>query len=60
MAELELSMRARRCLNRRIDDRATLVTEVAREAARDEVWAIIRRQFTMNHARRKLHRLSPS
>ena len=43
MAELEFSMLARQCLNRRIGDRDTLVTEVAAwEAARNEQRATIR------------------
>ena len=61
MAELEFSMLARQCLNRRIGDRGTLVTEVAAwEAARNEQRATINWQFTVDHARTKLHRLYPS
>lgn len=61
MAELEFSMLSRQCLNRRIGDRDTLVTEVAAwEAARNEQRASIRWQFTVDDARRKLHRLYPS
>ena len=61
MAELEFSMLARQCLNRRIGDRDTLVTEVAAwEAARNEQRASIHWQFSVNDARRKLHRLYPS
>jgi hypothetical protein len=61
MAELEFSMLSRQCLDRRIGDRDTLVTEVAaREAARNEQRAAIRWQFTADDARRKLHRLYPS
>ena len=61
MAELEFSMLSRQCLNRRIGDRDTLVTEVAAwEAARNEQRATIHWQFTVNDARRKLHRLYPS
>jgi hypothetical protein len=61
MAELEFSMLARQCLDRRIGDRDTLVTEVAAwEAARNEHRAAIRWQFTVDDARRKLHRLYPS
>jgi hypothetical protein len=61
MAELEFSMLARQCLNRRIGDRDTLVTEVAAwEAARNEQRASITWQFTVDDARRKLHRLYPS
>ena len=61
MAELEFSMLARQCLDRRIGDRDTLVTEVAAwQASRNEQRASIRWQFTVDHARRKLHRLYPS
>jgi hypothetical protein len=61
MAELEFSMLARQCLDRRIGDRDTLVTEVAAwEAARNEQRATIHWQFTVDDARGKLHRLYPS
>jgi hypothetical protein len=61
MAELEFSMLSRQCLNRRIGDRDTLVTEVAAwEAARNRQRATIHWQFTVDDARRKLHRLYPS
>jgi DDE superfamily endonuclease len=61
MAELEFSMLSRQCLNRRIGDRDTLITQVAAwEAARNEQHATIRWQFTVEDARRKLHRLYPS
>jgi hypothetical protein len=61
MAELEFSMLARQCLDRRIGDRDTLVTEVAAwAAARNEQRASIRWQFTVDDARRNLHRLYPS
>ena len=61
MAELEFSMLARQCLNRRIGDRDNLVTEVvAWEAARNEQRASIHWQFSVADARRKLHRLYPS
>jgi hypothetical protein len=61
MAELEFSLLARQCLDRRIGDRGTLVTEVAAwEAARNEQRTTIRWQFTVDHARAKLHRLYPS
>ena len=58
MAELEFSMLSRQCLNRRIGDRDTLVAEVAAwEAARNEQRATIHWQFSVDDARRKLHRL---
>ncbi len=61
MAELEFSMLVRQCLDRRLGDRDTLVTEVAAwEAARNEQRATIRWQFTVDDARRKLRRLYPS
>jgi hypothetical protein len=61
MAEIEFSLLARQCLNRRIGDRDSLVTEVAAwEAARNEQRATIHWQFTVEDARRKLHRLYPS
>jgi transposase len=61
MAELEFSMLSRQCLDRRLGDRDTLVTEVAAwEAARNEQRATIRWQFTVDDARSKLHRLYPS
>jgi transposase len=61
MAELEFSMLSRQCLGRRIPDRDTLATEVAAwVAARNEQQATIHWQFTLDDARRKLHRLYPS
>ena len=61
MAELEFSMLSRQCLDRRIPDRDTLTTEVAGwETIRNEQHATIHWQFTVDDARRKLHRLYPS
>ena len=61
MAELEFSMLSRQCLGRRIGDRDTLATEIAAwETARNEQRATITWQFTVDDARRKLHRLYPS
>jgi hypothetical protein len=61
MAELEFSMLSRQCLGRRIPDRDTLTAEVAAwETARNEQRATITWQFTVDDARRKLHRLYPS
>ena len=61
MAELEFSLLSRQCLDRRIPDRDTLTTEVAAWAtARNEQRATITWQFTVDDARRKLHRLYPS
>jgi len=61
MAELELSMLARQCLGRRVGDRDILAAEIAAwETARNEQRATITWQFTVDDARRKLHRLYPS
>lgn len=61
MAEIEFSLLARQCLNRRIGDRDILVTEIAAwENARNEQRASIRWQFTVDDARHKLRRLYPS
>ena len=61
MAGLEFSMLARQCLGRHIGDRDTLAVEIAVwEAARNAQRAAITWQFTVNDARRKLHRLYPS
>jgi len=54
-------MLSRQCLGRRIGDRDTLATEIAAwETARNEQHATIAWQFTVDDARRKLHRLYPS
>ena len=61
MAELEFSLLARPCLDRRIGARDTLATEVAAwGTARNERRATIQSQFTVHDARRQLHRLDPS
>lgn len=61
MAELEFSLLSRQCLARRIPDRDTLSTEIAAwQTARNEQRATITWQFTVEDARRKLHRLYPS
>ena len=58
LAEIEFSLLSRQCLGRRIGDRDTLAVEVAAwEAARNEQRATIHRQFTVDDARAKLHRL---
>jgi len=60
MAELELSVLARQCLNRRLDDRATMEREVAAwVAARNGAATTIDWQFTTEDARIKLKRLYP-
>lgn len=60
MAECELSVLARQCLNRRIGDREMLVREVqAWEAERNAAQVTIDWQFTAADARIKLKRLYP-
>jgi hypothetical protein len=61
MAEIELSVLSRQCLDRRIADEATLKREVkSYEEQRNEAKATINWQFTSVDARLKLHRLYPS
>jgi len=61
MAETELSILARQCLDRRIDDRALMAREVTVwEAARNAAAARINWQFKTVDARIKLKRLYPS
>ena len=61
MAECELSVLARQCLDRRIPDRETLVGEVASwEAGRNAAAVIVDWQFTTADARTKLKRLYPT
>jgi hypothetical protein len=60
MAEIELSILARQCLNRRLDDRAMMEREVAAwVAARNAAATPIDWQFTTEDARIKLKRLYP-
>jgi hypothetical protein len=60
IAECELSVLARQCLDRRIPDRATLAQEVAAwEARRNAAKVTIDWQFTTAEARIKLKRLYP-
>ena len=60
MAEIELSVLARQCLDRRIPDMATLTREVAAwERARNEAVVKVDWQFTTADARTKLKRLYP-
>jgi hypothetical protein len=60
MAEIELSIVGRQCLNRRIGDRETLEAVVgAWEERRNRAGATIRWQFTTAEARVKLERLYP-
>ncbi len=61
MAEIELSVLARQCLDRRIPDEAMLVQEVATwEAERNAHQTTIHWRFTTADARIKLKRLYPS
>lgn len=60
MAEIEISVFERQCLNRRLGDEPTLIKEVAAlEAERNESRATINWQFNCEKARTKLHRLYP-
>jgi hypothetical protein len=60
MAEIELSVLGRQCLDRRIADKATLVSEVAAwEAERNAAATGIDWRFTTADARIKLKRLYP-
>ena len=61
MAEIELSVLMRQCLDRRIPDEETLKRELkAYENRRNQACAVIDWQFTCKEARIKLHRLYPS
>lgn len=61
MAEIELSVLTRQCLDRRIPDRTTLDAEVeAWQHRRNSAGAPVRWRFTTADARIKLHRLYPS
>ncbi len=60
MAEIELSVLSRQCLERRIPDQATLITEVAAwEADRNARQATVHWRFTTADARIKLKHLYP-
>jgi len=61
IAEIELSVFSRQCLDRRIGDEETLKREVKKlEEERNAACAKIEWRFTSEDARRKLHRLYPS
>ena len=61
MAEIELSVLARQCLDRRVSDAAILAREVtAWEARRNATSATIAWRFTTDDARIKLRHLYPS
>jgi hypothetical protein len=60
MAEIEFSVVQRQCLARRIADPTVLQQELAAYARhRNTIRATIIWQFTVDHARVKLHRLYP-
>ena len=61
IAEIELNVMTRQCLNRRIDSFDVLRCEVtAWQAARDRLQATVDWQFTTNDARVRLKRLYPT
>jgi uncharacterized small protein (DUF1192 family) len=61
MAEMELSVFSRECLDRRIPDEATLQWEIqALEAERNRTHARVNWRFTSQNARSKLSHLYPS
>jgi hypothetical protein len=61
MAEMELSVFDRQCLNRRIGDEPTLVREVnALESERNTAHATINWRFGLDDARTRLKQLYPS
>jgi hypothetical protein len=61
MAETELSVMSRQCLNRRIDDRDAMAREIATwQTTRNAAKATINWQFRTADARIKLKRLYPS
>lgn len=61
MAETELSVLTKQCLNRRIPDQPTLIAEVAAwQHARNTARCRVDWQFTTRDARTKLKRLYPS
>ena len=61
MAEIELSVLSKQCLDRRISDKEVLTEEVAAwEKRRNETALVVDWQFTTEEARIKLKRLYPS
>lgn len=61
MAEIEFSVLARQCLDRRIGDEASLIQEIATwEETRNYTQATVNWQFTTDDARIKLEKLYPS
>lgn len=61
MAEIELSVLARQCLDRRMPDKALIISEVAAwEQARNRAGMTVNWRFTTEDARIKLKKLYPS
>jgi hypothetical protein len=61
MAEIELSVLSRQCLNQRIPDQSTLKREVAAwETQRNDASSTVNWRFTTDDARIKLKRLYPT
>lgn len=61
MAEIELSVLSKQCLNQRIPDRVALSNEAAAwEQSRNQQGATVNWRFTTQDARIKLHKLYPS
>jgi len=61
VAEMELSVLARQCLDRRIPDHQVLTQEVAAwQHRRNQAQVTVRWQFTTADARLKLHKLYPT
>jgi hypothetical protein len=61
IAEIEFSVLARQCLDRRIGDEASLIREIATwEEKRNQTHATVNWQFTTDDARIKLKKLYPS
>ena len=61
MAEIEFSVLARQCLDRRIGDEASLIREIATwEEKRNQTQATVNWQFTTDDARIKLKKPYPS
>ena len=60
MVEIEIGVMVKQCLDRRIPDKATLVSEVAAwERRRNDERARIRWMFTVERAREKMGRAYP-
>ncbi len=61
MAEIEIGIMNRQCLNRRIDDIDVMAREIAAwESQRNESEAKIHWTFTVETARRKMNKTYPS